>query len=98
MHLRLTKAALTAACVLFAVLLAIPATASAHNVNADKSSAACALVNGIPTVTFTVKFEGFADSNKPVTGMITLDGTVVKTYAGATALTWAGGDFTLVFS
>jgi hypothetical protein len=98
MHLRSTRAALTAACGLFAVLLAVPAAASAHNVNTGKSSAACALVDGIPTVTFTVKFESFADANKPVSGTITLDGAVVKSYADATALTWAGSEFTLTFS
>jgi 2-polyprenyl-6-methoxyphenol hydroxylase-like FAD-dependent oxidoreductase len=43
------------------------------------------LVDGIPTVTFNVKFEGFTDANKPVSGTITLDGAVVKTYGGATA-------------
>jgi uncharacterized repeat protein (TIGR01451 family) len=80
------------------VLLAIPAAASAHTVNARASTAACALVNGAPTVTFEVKFESFADANKPVSGTITLDGAVVKTYADATALTWAGSHFTLVFS
>jgi len=98
MHLRFTRAALIAACGLFAVLLAVPAAASAHQVNAAESSAACALVDGTPTVTFTVKFESFADANKPVSGTIMLDGTVVKTYADATALTWAGSDFTLVFT
>jgi hypothetical protein len=98
MHLRFTRAALTAACGLVAVLLAIPAAASAHQINASESSAACALVDGTPTVTFTVKFESFADANKPVSGTIMLDGAVVKTYADATAFTWAGGDFTLVFS
>src|SRR5215218_4094049 len=98
MHLRFTRAALIAACGLFAVLLAVPAAASAHQVNAAESSAACALVDGTPTVTFTVVFESFADVNKPVSGTIMLDGAVVKTYADATALTWAGGDFTLVFS
>lgn len=89
---------MTAACGLFAVLLALPAAASAHDVNAEKSSAECVLVSGVPTVTFTVEFEGFSDANKPVSGTITLDGTVVKTYAGATAFTWTGSDFTLVFS
>jgi uncharacterized repeat protein (TIGR01451 family) len=98
MHLRFTRAALVAACGLLAVFLALPAAAAANHVNAEKSSATCALVNGIPTVTFRVKFDSFADANKPVSGTITLDGAVVKTYAGATAFTWAGSDFTLVFS
>ena len=98
MHLRFTRAALIAACALFAVLLAAPAAASAHQINAAASSVACALVDGTPIVTFTVKFEGFADANKPVSGTIKLDGAVVKTYADATAFTWAGSDFTLVFS
>jgi uncharacterized repeat protein (TIGR01451 family) len=89
---------LTAACALFAVLLAIPSAASAHQVNAAASSAECVLVDGTPTVTFRIKFESFADTNKPVSGTIMLDGAVVKTYAGATAFTWAGGDFTLVFT
>jgi hypothetical protein len=97
MHLRFTRAALVAACFV-GVLLAGPAAASAHELNAASSSAACALVDGTPTVTFTVKFESFADSDKPVSGTIMLDGAVVKTYADATALTWAGSDFTLVFS
>jgi uncharacterized repeat protein (TIGR01451 family) len=94
MHLRFTRAALIAAC----ALLAVPAAASAHQVNAAESSATCALVDGTPIVTFRVKFESFADANKPVSGTIQLDGAVVKTYADATAITWAGSDFTLVFS
>ena len=56
MHVRSTRAAMTAACGLFALLLAIPATASAHEVNAKKSVAACALVDGVPTVAFAVRF------------------------------------------
>ena len=79
MHLHSKRAALTAACGLLAVCLAIPAAASAHEINASKSSASCALVDGTPTVTFTLRFESFADANKPVSGTIKLDGAVVKT-------------------
>jgi uncharacterized repeat protein (TIGR01451 family) len=98
MHLRFSRAALVAACGLCAVLLAVPSVASAHRVNAAESSASCVLVGDTPTVTLTVKFESFADSNKPVSGTISLDGAVVKTFSDAGAITWTGSDFSLVYS
>ena len=80
---------------LLTVPLAIPSIAVANHVNAEASSASCVLVDNVPTVTLNVAFEEFSDSDKPVSGTITLDGVVVKTYAD---VTWTGSSFTLVYT
>jgi uncharacterized repeat protein (TIGR01451 family) len=98
MHLHFLRAPLIAVCGFFAILLAAPSAASAHQVNAAESSASCVLVGDIPTVALKVKFESFDDSNKPVSGTIKLDGAVVKTYIETSAITWTGSSFTLVYS
>jgi hypothetical protein len=92
---RILRAPLCVLCGLFAILLAAPSAALANHVNAVASSASCALVDDVPTVTLNVVFESFGDANKPVSGTIALDGAVVKTYSD---VTWAGADFTLVYT
>ena len=92
-HRRLRAAVVTLG--LLAAPLAIPSIAAANHVNAETSSASCVLVNNVPTLTLNVNFESFGDSDKPVSGTITLDGTVVKTY---TDVTWTGTTFTLVYT
>jgi hypothetical protein len=82
---------------LFAVPLASPSDALAHEVNAEASSAECLLVDNVPTVTLTVKFEGSDFADHPVSGTIKLDGVVVKTYTDA-PLTGSDSDFWLVYT
>ena len=69
--------------------------AMANHVNDAASSASCALVGGVPTVTLQVRFEAFGPENEPVTGTVELDGTMVKSYDG---ITFSGSDYTLVYS
>jgi uncharacterized repeat protein (TIGR01451 family) len=98
MQARIRIAPLAAVCGLVAVLLVAPSSALANHVNATSSSATCTVVDRTPTITFNVVFESFGSANQPVTGTISLDGTVVKTYSGATAITFTGSDFTLTYT
>jgi|RhiMetStandDraft_4_1073278.scaffolds.fasta_scaffold56759_1 collagen triple helix repeat protein len=65
-----------------------PAPAAlANHVNDGKSKAECACPAGEGTITLTVRFEQFADSNKPIDGNIYVDGVKVDhvedfTFAG----------------
>src|SRR5688500_7668096 len=65
--------------------LALAAPASAEQVDAAASSANCSRV--------TVKYKGFASSDKPVSERITVDGTVVYSRS---AFTWIGSDYSRV--
>ncbi len=71
--------------------ISMPAAAQAHEL--DRSAeATCTVVNGVPTVNLTVKYEGFQLSDGEVSGMITLDSTTenVGPYAwvGTSTYTW----------
>jgi uncharacterized repeat protein (TIGR01451 family) len=98
MHARRSRfAPLMAVSALAAVFLVLPSSALANHVAAD-SSASCDVVAGTPTITLNVVFQAFTDANKPVTGTISIDGTVVQTYDGATAFTFTGTDSTLTYT
>ena len=96
---RRMRAPLAAVSGLLALLVVAP-IASANHINNTSSSASCTLVNNVPTLTASVKFEAFGNSNKPVSGSISDNGTVVKTYSGSSAITWPSGQssYTLVFT
>jgi hypothetical protein len=78
------------------VCLAVPAVAQAHHVE-SKATAKCELVGNQPTVTVEVKFLGFQDSEKQVTGTIRIDDVVVKNVV-ATDVNWTGADGSLLYT
>ena len=74
---RLFRTPLLALATLLAVLI-VPAAAQANHVTGVDVT--CAAGNG--PATLVVTFEEFLDREKAVTGTISVDGTVVRTYAG----------------
>jgi len=74
------------------VLLAVPAAAQAHDID-RAAEATCALVNGVPTVELTVKYEGFRASDGQVSGIITLvsanESVGPYTWVGTSTYTWS---------
>lgn len=70
-------------------VLAVPTAAQAHHVDTANSSASCILVDNVPTAKFDIAFAGFGTDDRPVDGIIKVDGTVAKTYTG---LDWAESD------
>jgi hypothetical protein len=56
-----------------------PAAAEAHHIDFNKSSAACVLVNNVPTLQVNVVFYDFEEYNKPVSWTITLNGAFDST-------------------
>jgi hypothetical protein len=57
----------------------LPAAAEAHHVDYNKSSAACVLVNNVPTLQVNVLFYDFEEYNKPVSWTITINGVFDST-------------------
>ena len=74
---RLFRTPLVALAALLVVLI-VPAAAQANHVTGVDVT--CAAGNG--PATLVVKFEEFRDREKAVTGTISVDGTVVRTYTG----------------
>ena len=54
-----------------------PAAAQAHHV--DSGSAKCELVSNVPTITAQANFVGFTSADKPIDGVLKVDGTAVQT-------------------
>ena len=80
-------------------VFAIPAAAQANHVNAVDSSASCASTG---KGTLVVDFESFLPEEMHVSGTISLDGAVIKTYTpGATTeapVVWTAPDGTLTYT
>ena len=75
---RVVKAAVGAA----VVAGIAPAAAQAHHVAGG--SAKCELIGNVPTITATASFVNFASYNKPIDGVLKVDGTTVATITGFT--------------
>jgi hypothetical protein len=60
-----------------AVVGVTPGVAEAHHVAGG--SAKCELVSNVPTITATASFVGFTSYDKPVSGVLKVDGTTVQT-------------------
>jgi hypothetical protein len=80
-------------------VFAVPAAAQANHVNAAESSASCTTTG---EGTLVVKFEAFVAEEMHVSGTISLDGAVIKTYTpGATTeapVAWTGPNGTLTYT
>jgi hypothetical protein len=94
-HHRTLRATLATAGV-FAVPMVTAPAALAHHVGDKESTAKCELVGDVPTITLNVKFIGFTNADKVnLDGTIWVDGAEVKKYDD---LTWAGSNYTLVYT
>jgi hypothetical protein len=87
------KLIMTCATVL-AVALGVPAVAEAHHIDHTASNITCVLVNGTPTIQTTVAYRQFADYDKPVQVVISLNGTLVF----HDWITWTGSDYNHTWS